>query len=101
MMITHNDFKQYKRGTRILTKTFSSTSKQKDIALGFLRYNSDTDDPLSTICMYEICNERTALDIEHISLFQDEKEVLVLPYSSFKIIDIKQHENGSPKVEKN
>ncbi|CAF5049432.1 unnamed protein product [Rotaria sp. Silwood1] len=80
-------------------KTFSSTSKQKDVALGFLRDNSGTDDRLSTICVYEIRNERTALDIEHISLFQDEKEVLILPYSAFKIIDIKQYENGSPRVE--
>ncbi|CAF1370704.1 unnamed protein product [Rotaria sp. Silwood1] len=99
MMITNNDLKQYNRGTRILTKTFSSTSKQKDVALGFLRDNSGTDDRLSTICVYEIRNERTALDIEHISLFQDEKEVLILPYSAFKIIDIKQYENGSPRVE--
>ncbi|CAF0834372.1 unnamed protein product [Rotaria sordida] len=99
MMITNNDLKQYKRGTRILTKTFSSTSKQKDVALGFLRDNSGTDDRLSTICVYEIRNERTALDIEHISLFQDEKEVLILPYSAFKIIDIKLYENGSPRAE--
>ncbi|CAF4808793.1 unnamed protein product [Rotaria sp. Silwood1] len=99
MMITANDVKKYKVGSRILTKTFSSTSKERKLASTFHKKNADTDDRLSTLCIYEIRNQRTALDIQHISLFQYEEEVLILPYSAFKIIDIKQNEDSSPQVE--
>jgi hypothetical protein len=99
MMITNDDLKQYKIGTRILTKTFSSTSKQVDVALSFLGKNQDPSDRLSTICIYEIRNQRTALDIGHISVFPDEEEVLILPYSAFKIIDIKQNKDNAPRIE--
>jgi hypothetical protein len=99
MMITSNDLKQYQRGTRILTKTFSSTSKQRNVALRFFVDNRDANDRLSTLCTYEIRNRRTALDIEHISVFPDEEEVLILPYSAFKIIDVKQNKDNSPSIE--
>ncbi|CAF4504299.1 unnamed protein product, partial [Rotaria sp. Silwood2] len=99
MMITNNDLKQYEIGTRILTKTFSSSSKRLDIALGFLDDKCHTDDRLSTICTYEIRNQRTALCIQHISLFQYEEEVLILPYSAFKITGIQINKDKSPNVE--
>lgn len=99
MMITENDLKQYEIGTRILTKTFSSSSKQYDKALDFLSDNRRAMGKLSTICIYEIRNKRTALDIENISVFPDEEEVLVLPYSAFKIIDIKINRREEPNVE--
>ncbi|CAF0795039.1 unnamed protein product [Adineta ricciae] len=99
MMITSDDLKQYKIGTRILTKTFSSTSKQQNIAFGFLNDKHSRDGRLSTICTYEIRNQRTALDIHQISLFEYEQEVLILPYSAFKIIDLKTNSHNLPKVE--
>jgi hypothetical protein len=99
MMITDDDIQQYKIGARILTKTFSSSSKQLNVALNFLNKNRDTEDRLSTICIYEIRNQRTALDIEHISEYPDEEEVLILPYSAFKIIDIKQNKHKLPQIE--
>lgn len=99
MMITHEDLKQYKVGTRILTKTFSSTSKQMDVALRFLSNNRETESRFSTICTYQIRNPRTGLDVEHLSQFPNEKEVLILPYSAFKIIDIKQNTSTSSTVE--
>ena len=100
-MITDSDVKQYKIGTRILTKTFSSTSKRLAVASGFLNQNPENNDRLSTICVYEIRNRRTALDVEHISVFKAEKEVLILPYSAFKIIDIKMNNDKIPAVEIN
>ncbi|CAF2949409.1 unnamed protein product [Rotaria sp. Silwood2] len=100
MLITKNDVKKYKVGSRILTKTFSSTSKQKDVASTFHKNKkTDTHDRLSTLCIYHVRNPRTALDIQRISLFEYEEEVLILPYSAFKIIDIQQNENNSPQVE--
>ncbi len=99
MIISNNDLKQYKKGTRILTKTFSSSSKLLDIATTFHTKKEDIMDRLPMLCIYEIRNRRTALDIENISLFQYEQEVLILPYSAFKIIDIKINKDNSPAVE--
>lgn len=99
MMITNNDLKRYQIGTRILTKTFSSASKQINIALTFLKNNHDADERLPTLCTYEIRNPRTALDIQSVSLYEYEEEVLILPYSAFKIIDIQKNETNSPKIE--
>ena len=99
LIITNDDLKQYQIGTRILTKTFSSASKQRDVALRFLNENLSTNDRLNTICIYEIRNERTALDIEEISVFKDEEEVLILPYSAFKILDIRRKKHNTPKIE--
>ncbi|CAF1360257.1 unnamed protein product [Adineta steineri] len=99
MIITSNDLEQYEIGTRIVTKTFSSTSKQMNVVLRFLHNNVDINDRLSVICEYEILNQRTALDIQYISLFEGEQEVLILPYSIFKIVDIKFDKNNSPQVE--
>jgi hypothetical protein len=99
MMMTNDDVKHYKKRTRILTKTFSSSTKQRSIALSFTDKNRDGGDRLSAICTYELRNPRTALDIEQISEYSYEKEVLILPYSAFKIIDIKQNEDSTPKVE--
>jgi len=99
LMITNDDLKQYKIGTRILTKTFSSASKERNIAFKFLNDTLDTNDRLSTICIYEIRNQRTALDIQTISLYQYEQEVLVLPYSAFKIVDIQINKHKSPNIE--
>ncbi|CAF4856595.1 unnamed protein product [Rotaria sp. Silwood1] len=86
-------------GTRILTKTFSSSSKQWDIASKFLDDDRHKGGQLSTICVYEIRNQKTALDIQDISLFPYEEEVLILPYSAFKIIDIRIDNDKSPNVE--
>lgn len=99
MMITDDEFKQYKIGTTILTKTFSSTSKQKHVATQFYQRKTDKTDRLTALCTYEIRNKRTALDIENISLFKSEEEVLIRPYSAFKIIDKKENPYGSPQVE--
>jgi hypothetical protein len=99
MMITPDDLKKYTVGLAILTKAFSSTSKQRAVASQFLQRDANKKNRLSTICTYEIRNKRTALDIQHISLFPDEEEVLIRPYSAFKIIDKKEYKDGSPEVE--
>jgi hypothetical protein len=77
MVITDNDLKQYRIGIRILTKTFSSSSKALNIAMKFLSKNKSINDQLRTLCTYEIRNQRTALDVQNISLFKFEKEILI------------------------
>lgn len=99
MVISNDDLKQYKIGTRILTKTFSSSSKRPPVALSFLNNHIDTGERFNTICIYEIRNKGTGLDIAHLSEFKEEEEVLILPYSAFKIIDIKQNKSNLPKIE--
>ena len=99
MVITEKDMKQYKRGTRILTKTISSTSKQRNVALRFLSNDLQTNDRFNAICIYQIRNRGTALDIQRLSEYQDEEEVIILPYSAFKIIDIKENKHNLPRVE--
>ena len=39
-------------------------------------------------------NNNIDIDIEKLSNFPSEKEVLVLPFCSFEILDIKIHNNG-------
>ncbi|CAF1147047.1 unnamed protein product [Didymodactylos carnosus] len=92
ILITNDDLKQYKIGTRILTKTFSSTSKEMSVARRFVS-SSGGDHRFDAICIYEIRNQNTALDIEKVSIYEDEQEVLILPYSAFKIIDIRRDES--------
>jgi hypothetical protein len=99
MLITNGDLERYEIGARILTKTFSSTSKKLDVALKFLGNDRHAHDRLSTICIYEIRNPRTALDIEQISVFQDEEEVLILPFSAFKIIGIEINKHKLHQVQ--
>ncbi|CAF1471209.1 unnamed protein product [Adineta ricciae] len=99
MIINNDNFKQYKIGTKILTKTFSSASKNRNIAFRFLNENIEKHCQLNVICIYQIRNNRTALDIEHISIFKDEEEVLILPFSAFKIIDIQTKDHKSIQVE--
>ncbi|CAF0839069.1 unnamed protein product [Adineta ricciae] len=101
MMVTADDIKQYTKGARILTKTFSSSSVEPNVALRFMTNDSTTSNRSSTLCIYEIRNPRTALDIRNISMFPDEEEVLILPYSAFKIKEIKTNYNRSPRYEIN
>lgn len=101
MMVTDDDIEQYTKVARILTKTFSSSSKESNVALRFMKNDSTTRNRSSTLCIYEIRNPRTALDIRDISMFPDEEEVLILPYSAFKIKETKTNPNGSPRYEIN
>ncbi|CAF2846736.1 unnamed protein product [Rotaria sp. Silwood2] len=84
----------YKIGATILTTTFLSTSKDPTVALGFC--SNDSSDSISIFCTYNIKNtqRRSALDIESISLYPEEKEVLILRYVPFTITSVKETEDG-------
>lgn len=99
MMITENDLKQYEIATRLLTKTILSSSKLFNIALESLSNRCDQDNRLITICVFEIRNRKTALDVQKMSPLPYEEEVLILPYSVFKVINIQIDKSQTPNVE--
>ncbi|CAF3002549.1 unnamed protein product [Rotaria sp. Silwood2] len=84
----------YKVGATILTTTFLSASKDPYVAFRFC-LNGSTDG-IAMLCTYNIKNiqRRSALDIELISLYPDEKEVLILRYVPFTITSIRKTEDG-------
>jgi hypothetical protein len=97
MSITQEDLSQYGVGGKVMNKAFLSTSKDQTIAEGFAKDNATnrkTQDgaqiKMSAICMYEIINERTGLDVEQISEYSMEKEVLIGPYTAFIIQAIRK-----------
>ena len=97
MCMTHDDMKQYSVGKKVMNKAFMSTTKNRYVAEQFAK-NGLSDRvkqygghvKLSSLCVYEILNDRTGLDIESISEYRHEEEVLVGPYSAFIITTIRQ-----------
>ena len=95
MLLTREDLDKYVVGSKILTNSFLSTSKLKEIAsvfsgsaqAQFLRQTPDKQAiHIAAVCTYITRNNGTALDIETISeTGHDEKEVLILPFSAFRV----------------
>nr|ACD54640.1 unknown [Adineta vaga] len=76
-------------GTIFMNKSLLSSSKESEKAQSFMK------DPKSSvkhtvICTYRIQNDSTALNIESLSIFEEEKEVLILPCVTFKVKSIRK-----------
>lgn len=93
MNISDDDFKQYKKGDYVLTRSFLSSSVDEKVSEMFratqtvdcLRLNEQNK--LSVVCEYTICNPRSALDLSQ-TANEGEKEVLIVPFIVFEITDI-------------
>ncbi|CAF3461365.1 unnamed protein product [Rotaria sp. Silwood1] len=91
LRMTQEDLDEYSVGSCLMTKSFLSTTKDHRIAESFarntqVRINREGDVlKFPTFCTYIIKNKRTALAIENISEYEDEKEVLIMPYAVFTI----------------
>ncbi|CAF1971984.1 unnamed protein product [Rotaria magnacalcarata] len=106
MRITQNDLDQYQLGQCILNRSFLSTSVDRSIAemfagegqQSFMRraYQDHRPLQLSCICKYVIKQESTAINIENLSTRPVEKEVLIIPFSVFEVINIKVNPLDSP-----
>ncbi|CAF1392660.1 unnamed protein product [Rotaria sordida] len=91
IVLSKDAFSHYKVGSCIITTTFLSTSKKREIAQIFCDKSMPNPSKDSFFCIYEIVNDdRTALDISTMSEFEEEDEILILPYSAFLITKIEQ-----------
>ncbi|CAF1338157.1 unnamed protein product [Adineta steineri] len=100
MLLTEEDLYKYVINSKIMNKSFLSTSKSKEIAEAFSgceqeKFLRKTPDKqaihISVLCTYVIKNSETALNIETISeRISDEKEVLILPFSIFQVKSVQR-----------
>jgi hypothetical protein len=90
MNITKNDLDSYTVGNIILTRSFLSTSKKRDVAEIFLNFNDPIADSC-VLCIYNVKNLSSGLGIESISKFKNEEEVIIVPYTAFRIIGVQEH----------
>ncbi|CAF4193863.1 unnamed protein product [Rotaria sordida] len=84
MKITQKDLEEYNTGNIVLTRSFLSTSKDRSIAELFVDCTDHKIHP-PVICKYKVINPKSSLSIEKISRIEDEKEVLILPFTVFQV----------------
>ncbi|CAF1385100.1 unnamed protein product, partial [Rotaria sordida] len=104
--ITQNDLNQYLSNQHILNRSFLSTSIDREVAEMFagegqqskMRYTPKNHCALqySCLCQYLIKQNSTAINIQSLSTRPDEKEILILPFTVFKVIAIKQNYLNDP-----
>ncbi|CAF3980384.1 unnamed protein product, partial [Rotaria sp. Silwood2] len=82
------------RNAKIMTKSLLSTSKAQHIAESFAAKEKAIADgnaiKRACICIYKIRKAHTALDIEELSMFPHEQEVLLIPYSAFEVVNVQE-----------
>ncbi|CAF3110068.1 unnamed protein product [Rotaria sp. Silwood2] len=101
MRITQHDLNQYQLNQHILNRSFLSTSIDRHVAEMFagegqqshLRHSHHSHRPLqySCLCKYLIKQNSTAINIESLSMRPHEKEILIIPFSVFKVMNIKRN----------
>ncbi|CAF2388658.1 unnamed protein product [Rotaria sp. Silwood2] len=90
MIVVQDDLDQYEVGSQIMNKSFLSTSSDYSVAMKFaLKSDAKNQQKYSAICTYKIQTERSALSIMEISEYPNEKEVLVMPYTAFRVKSIR------------
>ncbi|CAF1232485.1 unnamed protein product [Adineta ricciae] len=99
MKISSRHFSKYSIGSSIITRSFHSASKLDHVARSFAGNASSTPGGmagrLGVLFIYHIKNPRTGLDIIEWSTLSEEEEILIAPFSAFKIIQVKRN-HGSP-----
>jgi hypothetical protein len=88
MNITSQDLKAYEMGKIVITRSFLSTSKNREMAEFFLGFGDIINHP-PVICIYKVSNPRSSLCVELFSDFPEEKEVLIVPFIAFEITAVK------------
>jgi hypothetical protein len=98
MQLTFNDLQRYEINCLLMTKSFLSSSIDQKIAELFLfrKEEKQFKEPTRTrldgtfiklwvMCVYHIKHRRTALHIENSSQYANEGEILIMPYTVFKV----------------
>ena len=78
---------------RFTNKTFQSTSKSREIAAKYVGTTPAKLNETNVIMIYEIVDSRFALDVEKLSKYPDEREVLLLPGCLFEVQRIDNRQN--------
>lgn len=97
----------YQKGQSLLIKPFMSASKDRHIAETFATTSQNDSGWLSVLFIYTIpkrtheYEDHVALDISRISEYPHEEEILILPYTSLQIEDIKHLPNGLIEIHMN
>ncbi|CAF2812470.1 unnamed protein product [Rotaria sp. Silwood2] len=89
MIMLLEDLQDYVVDTVFMNKTFLSTSKVRTRAESFA-VSDESSTVFGVVCKYLIKHTGTALAIEDISEYPFEKEVLILPYASFKVKSVRK-----------
>ncbi|CAF1230510.1 unnamed protein product [Rotaria sordida] len=100
MQINYDDLRKYQTNCSLMTKSFLSSSIDRKLAELFLLQKACTQEPtraavrtkmdgtfikLWVMCVYNIKHRRTALHIENSSQYANEGEILIMPYTVFKV----------------
>ena len=98
-----NNKKEGLPGSIVFSKTFLSFSKEKRVARNFLSFHENTQEKNKVLFILEKNEEinydlSTHADIENLSFYPSEKEVLFFPFSSFEIKDVKEININNDKV---
>lgn len=93
-----NDLNIYKVDSKIINITFISTTKDREFAEQYINDLEQGDQP-KVIISFDIRQHKSALDIEYISEFPDEKEVLIMTNRIFKVIRRTTRPNGDIEIE--
>jgi len=94
MGLNEEDLNFYNVGSSIMVKSFLSTTKDKKMAENFalqIQIRPGKDGSIGkypAFCTYIIKNKRTALAIEQLAEYPNEREVLIMPYSVFTVKDV-------------
>ena len=82
-------------GLIVFSKPFLSFSKERDVAFDFLKFSNYDANLTKVLFVLEKddnvgFNLSTHCDLENLSYYEYEKEVLFFPFSSFEIKDLKE-----------
>ena len=89
MTITSQDLEAYAMGKIVITRSFLSSSKKREVAEFYLGFKDVTSRP-PVICIYKVSNPRSSLCIESFSEFPEEEEVLIVPFIAFEITAVRE-----------
>jgi hypothetical protein len=94
---SHTELNNYQVGAKLINRCFISTTKDRQIAEQYVHDREGNENVV--FITFEIREHKTALDIEYLSEFANEKEVLIMNNSIFKVISVTTKPNLDVEIE--